>query len=370
MKKSIRVTSVLVSVLIVLMPFIVQQNVLADSSTELSGQPEIVDNDQVDFDSEIDGMLQKNNFCGSIFVVKGGKTIYSKNVGDANYKEQLKNRQNKAYEIDSIQKSLTAGLIMKLVQEHKLSLDDKLSKFLPEVPGSNQITLRMMLDMTSGLVLPNDGPSSVMPDDRLVDFDTHEVTFSKSMLNKWQYSPINFVFLARIVEMVTHKTYKHVFTKEYIDKLHLKHTVFAFGPSHGVEKAQGYTNRDPLSPRLNYNNPYMTQPWETRDEMGTGQVFMSPEDLYKAEKYLVSGKFLTKESRDVLFTPGSISTYGGGFYNNHNSHQSNGWGYGYQSVIHISDDGKTAVVVMSNYQRLANNIKPMARQIYSMVLTD
>lgn len=75
---------------------------------------------------------------------------------------------------------------------------------------------------------------------------------------------------------------------------------------------------------------------------------------------------LTKQSRQTLFIPASISTYGGGFYNNHQSHSANGWGYGFQSVVHISDDGQTAVVIMSNYQRLAADIKPMASQIYTI----
>ncbi len=343
-------------------------SVQADSYDYQNTQTPIVENGDADFNNRVDTLLRKNNFCGSVLIIKDGQPLYSKSMGYANYSKKKLNNSNNAYEIDSIQKSLTAGMLMKLVEQHKVSLNDKLNKYFPNIPGGNMITLRQMLDMKSGLVLPGNGPNKIMPDNKIVDSDITNINFSKSMLNKWQYSPINFVLLARIIEKVTHKTYKQVFTKTYIKKLNLKQTTFAYGSSHGIDKAQGYTNRDPLSPNLNYANPYITKGYETRDELGTGQVFMSPQDLFTAESYLVSGKLLKKKSREILFVPASISTYGGGFYNNHDSHQSNGWGYGYQSVIHISEDGQTAAIVMSNYQRLANNIKPMSSQIYSLAL--
>lgn len=318
------------------------------------------------YDDKINNLITKNNFCGSIYVVKNNHVLYQKSVGYADYGKKIKNSPSSAYEIDSIQKNLTAGILMSLVQQGRLNLNDHLSKYFPTIKGADLITLRQMLDMESGLVLKGNGPSKVLADPELVEAEIPDITFSKIMLNKWQYSPINFVLLARIIEKVTGESYKDVFTQTYIDKLNLKQTTFAYGGDNGVNKAQGYTNRIPLSGSLNYHNPYITTPAQTHNELGTGQVFMSPSDLFKVENYIVSGSLLTKESRDTLFIPASVSTYGGGFYNNHNSHSANGWGYGFQSVVHISDDGQTAVIVMSNYQRLANDIKPMAGQIYTI----
>lgn len=318
------------------------------------------------YDDRINNLVNKNNFCGSIYVVKNGRVLYQRSSGYANFTKKIKNSPNTAYEIDSIQKNLTAGILMSLVQQGKVNLDDHLSKYFPNIKGANLITLRQMLDMESGLVLKGNGPSKVLADPELVDSDIPNITFARVMLNKWQYSPINFVLLARIIEKVTGQSYKEVFTETYIDKLNLKQTTFAYGSNDDVNKAQGYTNRIPVSGSLNYRDPYITTPFQTHDELGTGQVFMSPSDLFKVENYIVSGSLLTKQSRDILFIPASVSTYGGGFYNNHNSHSANGWGYGFQSVVYISDDGQTAVIVMSNYQRLANDIKPIASQIYTI----
>ena len=368
MKRKFRILAAITSLMVFSTPLLTCQTIQADNIDQQRLPGTIVKNGDAQFNAQADTLLKKNNFSGSVLVIKDGQVLYSRSRGYANKSTGEKNSAANAYEIDSIQKNLTACLIMKLAQEHKLSLNDHLQKYFPNVQGGNLITLRQMLDMKTGLVLPGGGPKKILPDNQIVASDIGTLTFSRVMLNKWQYSPINFVLLARIVEKVTHKTYKQVFTKEYIDKLNLKQTSFAYGSSHGLKKAQGYTNRDPLSPESNYRNPYITKGYETRDELGTGQVFMSPHDLYKLENYLVAGNFLSKKSRSELFVPASISTYSGGFYNNHQSHSANGWGYGFQSVVHISDDGQTAVITMSNYQRLANNIKPLSSSLYDMAV--
>ncbi|MFD1471583.1 serine hydrolase domain-containing protein [Companilactobacillus mishanensis] len=372
MKNRVRFITCTMSVLLLQSLLVTSTPVRADTFD--TTQPVVTQTNQEYEDQElsgqVDNLLKQGNFCGTVLIIKDGKPVYTKSMGYADYSKKLMNKDNSSYEIDSIQKSLTAGLIMKLVQEHKMSLDDKLAKYFPEIPGSHKITIRQMLDMKSGLTLSGDGPTVPLPDAQIANDDAHSLYYSNVMYNKWQYSPINFVLLARIVEKVSHKNYKQIFTETYIKKLHLKETTFAYGSSNNVNKSQGYTNNNPLSGRLTYANPYITKAYETRDEFGTGQVFMSPGDLYKAERYLVSGDMLTNKSRQELFVPASISTYGGGLYNHTDSRGSNGWGYGYQSVFHISDSGNTAVVVMSNYQRLANNVKPLANKIFSLALSE
>jgi hypothetical protein len=54
-------------------------------------------------------------------------------------------------------------------------------------------------------------------------------------------------------------------------------------------------------------------------------------------------------------------------YHRPNDNFANGWGYGFQTVMHISHNGKNAVIVLENYSRLAADIKPAAKTIYQMV---
>ncbi|WP_125712546.1 serine hydrolase domain-containing protein [Companilactobacillus kedongensis] len=321
------------------------------------------------FEKQVDHLLDQKNFSGTVLVVRDGHVLYSTSQGYSDRQEKHKNHFNTSYEVDSIQKSMTAALLMKQIELGKLSLDDKLSKFYPSVPGSSKITIRQMLDMKSGLILPGDvGPQKVLSDQAIISSDIKRIKFSHALYNNWYYSPINFNLLSGILEKVTGQSYRHLFYESYIKKLDLKHTEFAY--SHRLKsanKATGYTNLDPISGASSYSHPFNITRFETFDELGTGQMFMSAHDLYKVENYILAGDMLTKASRAELFVPASVSDYGGGFYNKYNDHYSDGWGYGFQGVVHLSSDGQNAVIVLSNYSRISDDLKPVAKEIFNMV---
>lgn len=336
---------------------------VSTSATDASADSELGQN--------INSLLDKKGYSGSLVVVKNGKVVFQTSRGYANYSDGIFNDPNTAFEIDSVQKSMTAAMIMKEVQKKRLKLSDKLEKFYPEIPGSNKITIRQMLDMTSGLILKgNVGPDKVMSDSDILDDDINNIKFSNLFYNKWNYSPVNYNLLSGILEKVTGKSYRKLFEKNFVKKLKLKHTIFAYEDNPGIQKANGYSNLDPLSASLDYRNAFYTKRSFEFDELGTGQIYMSAYDLYKVEKYIMTGSILTKKSRAKLFVPGSISTYGGGMYHGKNDNFANGWGYGFQTVMHISDNGENGVFVLQNYQRIAADIKPTAKQIYQMVMDE
>ncbi|WP_334328931.1 serine hydrolase domain-containing protein [Companilactobacillus sp. HBUAS59699] len=369
MKNKVKVWLISIISVVILVPTLPTISSNADDTTSANESTDTSQNiDQDEFASRVDSLLTQKDFSGTILVIKDGRVLYETSRGYSNFGKKQMNTEHTAYEIDSVQKSLTAALLMKQVQKGKLKLSDKLSKFYPSVPGSKKITLRQMLDMKSGLIMANQiGPASVMSDDHILNNDIKKLHFSRLYYNRWFYSPINYNLLSGVLEKVTGKSYRYLFTRTYIDKLDLKNTIFAYDESPQVDKAAGYSNVDPLSPKANYHNFFRTNRYYTYDELGTGQVYMSAMDLYKAEHYIVAGKMLTKESKKELFKAGTSSLYGGGFYNGNDNKFANGWGYGFQTVIHISDNGKNSVIVLENYQRLAADIKPTASQIYSMV---
>ncbi|MFD1418813.1 serine hydrolase domain-containing protein [Companilactobacillus keshanensis] len=321
------------------------------------------------FDKQVDHLLSQKNFSGTVLVVRNGHVLYSTSKGYSDYGEKHKNNLDTSYEVDSIQKSMTAALLMKQIELGKLSLDDKLSKFYPSVPGSKRITIRQMLDMKSGLILPGSvGPQKTLSDQAIIQSDIKRIKFSHALYNNWYYSPINFNLLSGILEKVTGRSYRHLFYEYYIKKLDLKHTEFAY--SHKLKsgnKATGYTNIDPISGASSYSHLFGITRFETFDELGTGQMFMSAHDLYKVENYILAGDMLTKASRAELFIPASVSDYGGGFYNKYNDHYADGWGYGFQGIVHLSSDGQNGVVVLSNYSRISDDLKPVAKQVFDMV---
>lgn len=319
-----------------------------------------------EFGQKANDLINKYDYSGSMLIVKGGRPIYSTSRGYADYGMSLHNTIDTTYEIDSIQKSMTAAMIMQQVEANNLSLNDRLSRFYPEISGSKNVTIRQMLDMTSGLILMGGvGPTKVMSDPDIIDADIKNIKYVGLLHGKWDYSAVNFNLLCGILEKLTGKSYRKLFNETYVDKLGLKQTIFAYDTSPTIVKAAGYNEPNPLVKKLTYKNPFNIKRYMEYDELGTGQVYMSVYDLYKVEQY-INGPMLSEQSRRELFTPGSVSTYGGGLYHRQNDNFANGWGYGFQGVFHMSDDGKTAVIALQNYSRRGADVKPLVKQLYQL----
>jgi CubicO group peptidase (beta-lactamase class C family) len=141
-------------------------------------------------------------------IVLDGKIALTTAYGDARLSPELKASPAMAYPIGSISKQFTATAILLLVQEGKLSLDDTVSKFFPELTRANEVTIRELLSHTSGYedYAPQDYtiPLWTKPGNPLdlvhlwaekpLDFDPG---------TQWQYSNTNFVLAALIVQKVS-----------------------------------------------------------------------------------------------------------------------------------------------------------------------
>jgi len=135
--------------------------------------------------------------------------------------------------VGSITKTMTATVILQLVQEGKLSLDDPISKYQPDVPNGDTITIAQLLDMRSGLA-GYDLDSSFL---RAVDHDPARIWspddvlaigFSKPALlppgTAFDYSNTNYILLGLVMEHVTGKTASELFKERLFDPLGLENT--------------------------------------------------------------------------------------------------------------------------------------------------
>ncbi|WP_461215412.1 serine hydrolase domain-containing protein [Lacticaseibacillus sp. GG6-2] len=307
--------------------------------------------------------LPPDQFSGVAAIYHDGKRIATLTRGQADRRHHVKNTMTTMFEIDSVQKALTAGLVMREVNAGKLSLNTALSRYYPQVPGATKITLRQMLDMTSGLVYHGNlsGPTYTNDAVRIQQLITH-LSFDTRAYNHGGYQPANYILLAGILEQVTHKRYQQLFTATYMKQLKLQHTRFAYANNH-QNMASGYgwgPNGLRDAPLIKTSNAAKHQ------ELGTGQIFMNVDDLYHAEHALLNGPLLSIQDSAWLFAPGSNSTYGGGLYQMPQYRLSNGFGYGYECFLRISQDGQDAVVVMANGStpklQLKNDADKLAQQ--------
>src|SRR5688572_27790318 len=84
-------------------------------------------------------------FTGTILVSKGGKLLLKKGYGFSNAEKKIMNDASTIYNIASLTKTFTAAVILKLQEEGRLSIDDRLSKYHPAFANGNKITIHHLL---------------------------------------------------------------------------------------------------------------------------------------------------------------------------------------------------------------------------------
>src|SRR6266446_6303691 len=143
----------------------------------------------------------------SIAIVKDGQIVFVKAYGDARLDPKTPATPQMRYSIGSISKQFTAAAILLLQEQGKLSLDDKVAKFIPELTRANEVTIRQLLSHTSGY-------QDFWPQDYVMPMMLQPVTAQKIMDmwarkpldfepgTKWQYSNTNYVIAGAIVEKV------------------------------------------------------------------------------------------------------------------------------------------------------------------------
>lgn len=129
-------------------------------------------------------------------IIKDDQVLVNKGYGFANFEKQQANTPNTRFQIGSIQKSFTTTLILKAIEEGKLTLDTKLATFYPQIQGAEDITISDMLNMTSGLKL-SAMPNNIVTDEEIIQFvKQNTIQVNKG---KYNYSPVNFVLFSRNV---------------------------------------------------------------------------------------------------------------------------------------------------------------------------
>ncbi len=188
--------------------------------------------DRAGLDQMFSNLESGQRMMGSVLITKDGEPIYSRELGYGNMASKTKSDSQTMFRIGSITKTFTATLIFRLIEEQKLSLNTKLSKFYPQLANADQITIAHLLSHTSGLpnfpfdVDFNDPKAWVFHaqsrSQMLARFLTMKPIFNPG--EKRQYSNTNFVLLGYIVESVAGTSYNQYLNENIIKKINLTRT--------------------------------------------------------------------------------------------------------------------------------------------------
>lgn len=211
-----------------------------------------------------DAMAKQHLTGVEIGVGRKGTLLYSAGYGLRNRSANLPVTNDTVFAIGSITKQFTAAGVMLLVQRRVVSLDAPLSRYLPDVPHASEITVRELLDQTSGL---HDYLEDKQLYASLVDasITSHPISYyvqvgAKMPLQfkpgtKWAYSNTNYAILGMLSAKMSGKPYESYISSTILVPHDLTSTEFmAFAPPAGSNTSEGYDykqNRYITLPRYN-----------------------------------------------------------------------------------------------------------------------
>ena len=306
-------------------------------------------------DSMLTELYNTDRFNGTVLYASKGKVLYKKAFGVTDIKSGESLQTTSSFNLASVSKQFIGMCILILSEEGKLTLDDNIKKYLPELPYVD-ITIRNLLNHTSGIPeyfdLYNNHRETLdtLNNEKLIRlFDTYSPRLEFLPGTEWKYCNTNYVFLATIIERITKQPLNIFFQNKIATPLGLDDTyvyhlllptvpanhVYGFSEINGVRKLNDLINVDGVT--------------------GDGNIYSSVEDLYKWEQSLNTEKLVKKTTLQQAFEPvklkdGSTYNYGFGWgidkINEQYSH-TGGWA-GFINVICRDIKNDRTLVVLSS----------------------
>lgn len=304
----------------------------------------------------------------SIGVMKGNDTVVMKGYGSADLELEVPTPDGAIYEIGSVTKQFTAAAIMQLRDAGKLSLDDDLSKHLPDYPmQGHKVSIRRLLDHTSGIkgytemALFGQMMTRDLPKDSLVAaFSKEKFEFAPGALEVYNNSAY---FLAGlIIEKLSGMSYADYVKKNLFEKAGMPSSAYCSEKNVMKKKVKGY---DYGPDSALHHKGFLVHTWP----YAAGSLCSSVRDLVAWNRALHNGQVLSPASYTEMITPGVLNDgtrlrYGTGLalrnVGGHRLIEHGGGINGFLSASHYYPDDSLTVVV------LINTAGPMAPDAFAV----
>lgn len=337
-----------------------------------------------EFISNMKEILQRWEFNGCVSICKDGTTIFEEAVGWANYESRVKHSLKSQFLIASVTKQFTAVCIMKLVEEGKICLEDKLKVYLPEYCHSDMMTIRQMLNMMSGIP---DMINDVLAGQLEMDSASEHMSEKEKIV--YEYNVLSRTFtLNEVLELVNDKDLQFV-PGEMIRYSNTNYSFLGFI----IERISGMTLNDymteyifkPLGMRNTYCNPKMaTCPGYERtneviylgygrDISGDGCIVSTVQDMSLWLNAVLKKQLLLHSSWEQILTmvPNTDKTYwlenyGFGWDKAGVWYQHSGGDMGYITFVFLCFERGITVAICENMPSLPLN-EPAGRVEFAIM---
>ncbi len=265
----------------------------------------------------VDRVLDAQKPVGAaVGVVKDGRLVYTKFYGLRNVAKNEPVDENTAFNIGSVTKQVTAAAVLQLQEQKKLSIDDKLYKYLPSFPHAREITLRQLLNQVTGLQDYLTSKSALKqlstPGGLSAVASCANVPLQFKPGTQWDYSNTNYYVLGKVVEKVSGQSYEAYVRQHIFARAGMTHSGFMSDEPTLDDFAIGYwkgLNGDgSLQPA-----PEIQEGWAG----GAGAIVSTIADMAAWDTALTSGKIVSPADYALMSTPPKLpgsarTTYGMG----------------------------------------------------------
>ena len=347
---------------------------------------EVEENDKTQrLDSVYSAHFERNEFNGNVLVAENGKVIFQKSYGIANEETKEKLNIQTSFELASVSKQFTAMGIVQLQKEGKLSYNDPIDKYIPELKFYKGVTIKNLLVHTGGLpsyfsiMNENWDKSKIATNEDVIEFFAKlepEKEFEPNQ--EFSYSNTGYLLLGTIIERVSGKTFEEYLNEKIFAPLKMENTFVyrrRFNPKKVNNYALGYIYSDSLKRNI--------VPDESPEDdyiiyldgiVGDGMVNSNTIDLFKWDRALYGNELINAEDKKLIFSSyktelGEETEYGFGWdvsvdsiYGKRVMHTGS-WA-GYLTVIerHIDND-ITIIQLMNIDNKITTSPAKYARNI-------
>lgn len=254
----------------------------------------------------------------AVLIARGDQLLFRGARGRADIELGVPLAPDQVFRIASITKMFTAALVVKLVQEGRLSLDDPIARFLPRFPNGDGITVRMLLNHTAGI---SDQPVSPQSGAGRIDRDTAALVDEIAMRplsfapgTDQAYSNAGYILLGAIVEHVTGQPWHAALEQQLLSPLGLAQTRLDAAATIVPHRVAGYSTN--AATGMVENAPFisMTNPGSA------GALVSTLDDLAAWMRALVGGRAIGPAGYRQMVAPAATSgdtrqySYGFGLY--------------------------------------------------------
>ncbi|MCK6562102.1 serine hydrolase [bacterium] len=254
----------------------------------------------------------------AVLVAQNGNIIYQKGFGFANLEHRVPVTTETKFRIGSITKQFTASAILKLQEAGLLSVQDTLSKFLPDYPRGNEVTIHHLLTHTSGIHSYTSKPDfmqtvtvEVKPESLIASFKNDKYDFDPGA--QWRYNNSGYFLLGYLVSKLANEPYAAYLKKTFFEPLNMSDTDVHRWSDVLPHEATGYAYVDGKFQKA--------QNWDMSRAGGAGALYSTVTDLYRWNEAVFNGNVLSEKNLAAAFTPVTLK--------DGSKPQTAGDGYGY-----------------------------------------